>query len=218
MTDFEFFERTLHEQRSYRFRGEQAAWHAKQLRRWEAIDQWTVAGKPDGADADFTVTGSHVLDSGNPIGVAGLNERFNITLPQDVDDFYRKWDGGLLLFRQYYPILSVQQIIQVTLWHRDIGNEGDYPFHLIRFCDLGNSDYLAFRFSEKQEWEVIYKAYEYPDSEVILNWHEHPGAFLDSDFRHWLQRMIDTDGWPLGGQWIRRDNEPPPAERVDKKI
>jgi hypothetical protein len=209
--DYELFDHTLRERRRYRFVNEQGSYAMKRLRGRGVLEDVEVEMPQDGC---VEVSGTHVMNPGSPIGVAAINERFNISLPEDVDRFYRKWDGGVLLFREIYPLMSVQEIVQTTAWYLD-ANPTDLPVALVRFCDLGNSDYLALRLNTRQAWEVIFKANEYPDEDIIINWHEHPGAFLDASFSAWLKRMIETDGWPMGGKWIYPDEAPPPGERIE---
>ena len=104
---FGFFERSLAEQRTYKAGWDKVQGDVVKAPGWaehfEVLDQRTKT---------FTVRGRHVMRPGHPLGLAQVNERFDITLPSDIDAFYRRWNGGLLLFQRFYQILSVQEIIE----------------------------------------------------------------------------------------------------------
>lgn len=149
--DFEYFERTLHERRTYRCHRELAASQYEWMRTWDKTAGYQVTGNTEGPHADFTVTGTHRMAAGNPLGVARINERFNITLPADFDAFYRRWDGGVLLFSDNYPLLSVEQMVEVNMEFAEIANwDQRTPLRLIRFCSLYNDDYLCLRLGDDE--------------------------------------------------------------------
>lgn len=62
---------------------------------------------------------------------------------------------------------------------------------------------------------MVFKACEYPDSEYFVHWHELQGTVLDQSFSGWRQRMVSTDGWPIGGVSYHPQDLIPPTERVE---
>ena len=209
-TDYSFFERALDEWRTYKPR----------VRQWRELVQLPyfrsrvqAIGYP-GGDHRFRVR--HLMDEPNPIGVAQLNEQFNITLAAEVDDFYRQWDGGTLFFRQIYQVLSVRQIIEITQNIR-IGQHGlqpaDTPYDVLRFCHMNDEYYLALRRKPEGGWEVMFAPPGPSDADLLTNDEETRGYVTDPGFPSWLRRMCETDGWPIGGYEF--EPEPPPADRLD---
>jgi hypothetical protein len=215
-TDFDFFEQTLHERRTYRCRGERAAWRYDWMKNWH-LDDLVIAGSTDGDGADFTFAGTHQMNApGSPVGVARVNERFNVTLPADFDAFYRRWDGGKLLFRELYPLLSVEQMLIVNERFAGYAKwDGRSPLRLIRFCDMSNTDHLCLRLGDDGKWLVVFGRCQYPDADYFDNWHQiRREITLDTSFRGWLQRMVKTDGWPLLHDGYYEEEIVPPTEQV----
>src|SRR5688572_18582503 len=186
------------------------------MRRWDADDLIT-GGKPEGKDADFTFAGMHRMNlPRSPIGLARVNERFNVTLPADFDAFYRRWDGGVLLFRELYPLLSVEQMLIVNSEFAGYGKwDGRSPLRLVRFCDMSNSDYLCLRLGDDGTWLVVFGRCQFSDADYFDNWHQiKRETTLDTSFRGWLQRMVKTDGWPLLHDGYYEEEIIAPTERV----
>lgn len=214
--DFGFLERALHERRAYRCHGPYAAWRYEWMSEW-SLDDMVLKGKTDGEDADFVFTGTHRMRPGNALGVARINEVFNVTLPADFDAFYRRWDGGVLLFREIYPLLSVEQMLEVNEWYVENTTwDRRSPWPLIRFCDMSNGDYLAMRLSGDGAWQVNFLSRESPDECFIVDWEqEYSGSFMDASFTAWVRRIIATDGWPVGFVSLYEDDIIPPTERIE---
>lgn len=211
-TDYSFFEQTLDQWRTYKP-------HIGQWRELIELPYYRSRVQVIGnliPGGDYRVRVRHLMNELNPIGVAQLNEQFNITLPVELDDFYRRWDGGTLFFRQFYQVLSVQQIINMTRNIR-IGQQGfqprDTPFHALRFCHMNDEYYLALRLQKSGSWEVMNAPPGPTDAELLSDDEETRGYVTDPDFPTWLRRMCDTDGWPIGGYEF--EPEPAPAQRLD---
>jgi hypothetical protein len=145
-----------------------------------------------------TFDANHLLRPGEPAGLSLVEKEFGIRLPEDINEFYKRWGGGLLVFRREYELLAPGEMVRLARELRQIrGEPADLPWRLIRFCDIGDSCYFALRLSEKNEWEVIYADVSYYDADL-----QSGGAqgqcytHTDASFRDWLKRMADTDGWP----------------------
>jgi len=207
--DFSFFERSIRETRTYRFtRG----WHRDRLMQPDVREHLRVLGR----GRYYTeVSGSHVLRLGCPEGVRAVEERFGVELPREVHDFYGRWNGGVLLYRELYSILPVAGIIHTALQFRRVRREPtspkELPWHMLRFCDLGEGNCLALRRKGRSDWEVIWADIEVSDTDLILPERaaEHARAVLDPSFLAWLKRMNDTDGWPWGESIMLPDDRPP---------
>lgn len=212
-TDYSFFEQTLEQWRTYKPR----------IRQWRELielpyyrSRVQVIGKlVPGGDYRFRVR--HLMNEPNPIGVAQLNERLNITLPSELDDFYRRWEGGTLFFRQFYQVLSIRDVLQQAELQRT-PDDGYTPSiaassRILRFCHIHDGRYLALRHRARQTWEVMKVPPGYTDAELVVDDDDVPGFVTDPNFPTWLRRMCDTDGWPIGGYEF--EPEPPPAERVE---
>lgn len=100
--------------------------------------------------------------------------------------------------------------VQNTAWDRRS------PWPLIRFCDMSNGNYLAMRLSSDGGWQVNFLSREDPDERFIADWEqEHKGAFLDPSFTAWVERIANSDGWPIGGEIVLSDDDNrPPTERI----
>jgi len=165
------------------------------------------------------VRGSHVLFAGCPDGVRAINDRFGVDLPSEVHEFYTRWNGGLLFYRELYRLLSVQEIIDTAARCRSLRGEpqdpSELPWHVLRFCEVWDGDYLALRRQAPLRWEVTWADGEMSDEDMI-----HPedpqsdaNGVLDSSFLAWLRRMEETHGWPWGGR-VRAPRDWPPGRRV----
>jgi len=207
-TDFSFFERSIRETRTYRFT---CPWHRDRLMAADVRDHLQVLRRGRHY-ADFQ--GSHVVRAGCPEGVHAIEERFGVRLPREVHDFYKRWNGGLLLYREIYPVLSVQEIIETAIDFRTVRGEptdpSKLPWHLLRFCDMSNSNYLALRSQNGRDWGVDWADVEVTDSDLILPERavNYKGV-MDPSFLVWLKRMNDTDGWPWGESIMLPDDKPP---------
>ena len=212
-TDFSFLERSLKEQRIYRFtiRG-----YFDQLRDPTLCERIDILEEtPD----RMVVRGTHVLFPGSPNGVRAINEKFGVDLPPEVDDFYTRWNGGLLLHRELYRILPVEEIIATALELRRIVKEptdpAKLPWYVLRFCDLGDGRYLALRRNAPGRWQVVWTSFEDTDTDLVFpqGLEEDANGVLDGSFLGWLRRMEGTDGWPWGGR-IRAPRDWPPGNRI----
>ncbi|MBM4041715.1 MAG: SMI1/KNR4 family protein [Planctomycetes bacterium] len=212
-TDFSFFERSIREKRTYRFT---CPWHRDRLMEPDVRDHLQVLRR---GRHYMEVRGSHVLRPGCPEGVRAVEERFGVKLPGEVHDFYKRWNGGFLLHRELYPILSVQEIILTAVDFRTVRGEptdpSKLPWHLFRFCDMSNSNYLALRRKAGRGWEVVWASVEVYDSDLIIPEYaaQHRRCVMDPSFLVWLRRMEDTDGWPWG-ESIMLPHDKPPSERI----
>ena len=212
--DYSFFEASLADQRTYR-----GQWDRQQLGLFEGAQARGRLELLSRKRDDLRFRGTHVMRPGHPLGLAQVNEQLGITLPEDIDAFYRRWNGGLLVLKRFYHLLSAADIIRRSREMRQIRREPgppELPWHLVRFCDLGNSEYLALRFDPStSDWNVFWASHEELDAYYIADTAKPPGrrefTIVDPSFRSWLQRMCATDGWPE----CPDDNPTPPFfERV----
>ncbi len=209
-TDFGFFERSLNEKRIYRV--------TRDLER-DMIRKLGTAGAVqilDDTEEHTLVRATNLMDPGSPDGVKPIEDRFGVKLAQEVDAFYRRWNGGVLIYRSVYLILDVQAIIETAIDFRQCqGVPMDLPWHVLRFCDMGSSDHIALRRNTDADWEVIWADVENCETELLYP--EDPQAdargILDASFLAWLRRMDETDGWPWG-EHIMLPHDKPPCERV----
>jgi len=201
-----FFEKSKAEVRTY-----STNWNApcKTLRLLGEHGLLTVV--EDGMDEEgndrVVVRGSHMMNPGNPVGLAQVNERFNITLPGDLDQFYRLYNGGYILFRELYRLMPVEQIIEWTLDFRT-GEDAKTPFHVIRFCDLGDSQCIALRRTPSGEWVVMYAEPGFSTDALLHDEELIRDYTWDNSFTAWLKRMCATDGWPSAMRVYPNDKEP----------
>ena len=198
MTNFRFFEESLTDLRAYRVMDR---WYWQCVTKPEIRPHLAVQRERESDNIFGEVRGSHVMGDANRIGLAQVAEQFNVILPPDVDDFYRRWDGGLLLFQQPYLLLSANEIIKTAVEFRELrqGQEpANLPWHLLRFCNVGNGNYLAFRQRrQRTNWEVIFASVEELDVDLLYDREDLNEVVLDSDFSSWLHRMCKSDGWPI---------------------
>jgi len=212
-TDFSFFERSLEQSRVYRFTIPGCFERLKDPAFRGRID--ILREEPDRME----VRGSHVVFPGCPDGVRAISERFQLALPQEVDAFYRRWNGGLLLHRELYRILPVEEVIATAIRLRRLRWEPldpqKLPWHVLRFCEMWDGDYLALRRRAPLDWEVIWADVEAAEADLLYpsDPEEDANCVLDSSFLAWLRRMEETDGWPWGGK-IRPPSDWPPGTRI----
>ena len=158
-TDYSFFENSLNEVREYRFTN---GWQCDrflmksrshignldvrphlQIVPEIAPDKETYLGDPF-VNA-CTVKGSHVMRPGMADCAMLVQEKLQLALPPELETFLQRWNGGFLLFREFYELLSAEEIVEVAI---EMDETLDQPFlwphRVIRFCDLGNSNYLVF--------------------------------------------------------------------------
>jgi hypothetical protein len=166
---------------------------------------------------DYTlVRARHLMDRADRKGVAPLEKRFGVQLTDDVADFYRRWNGGVLIFRNIYIVFPVRLIERTAKELRKAhGLSSALPWRVLRFCSVEEGDHLALR-QNGVGWHVIWASHEYDEAEFLEP--EDPAVdarrVLDQSFAAWLQRMDATDGWPLSEQLLLLGEEPP-LERVE---
>lgn len=226
-TDYSFFEQSLTQQRTYSVK---TGWHCDRfvldriarihinkldVRAHIEVLSMVEEDDDDEAREVCRVKGSHVMRVGSSDGVERIQQAFDITLPPAVDDFYRRWNGGFLLFREFYELLSVDEIIKETLsWDEMLGRPTDGPRIAIPFCTVLGDCYLALRKTDEGEWEVIIFG---PEEAGVLLQDRHeagPGFTKDPNFPAWLKRMCQTDGWPISEGFSGMLGDDPPAEQV----
>lgn len=209
-TDFSFFERSLTEKRIYRVTRD---------RERDLLKDLATSGDVEVLEDSEEYTDllvANLMDPGTPEGVKPIEERFGVTLPQDVRAFYRRWNGGILIYQAVYSILDVESIIAMALEFRQChGVPAGMPWHVLRFCDIGSSDYFALRHKTDAEWEVILADHECHEMEFLVP--EDPKIdarrVLAGSFLGWLRRLDESDGWPWGKQ-IMPPHRKPPCQRV----
>jgi hypothetical protein len=209
-SDFGFFQRSLNEKRVYRVTRDYERDILKELGAAGAVDIL------EDAEEHTLVAVTNLMDPGAPNGVEPVEEKFGLSLPREMDAFYRRWNGGLLLYRSLYTLLNVRSIIQTAIeFRRDYGVPRDLPWHVLRFCEIGDSDCFALRRRPDGGWEVILAVHEYDDTEFLEP--EDPKVdarrVLSDSFHGWLQLMDETDGWPWGPR-LRPPNAESPCQRV----
>ena len=131
-------------------------------------------------------------------GVKEIEQRFNIRLPADFNEFYQIHHEALILTRNPVLIMSPAQIIHVSDDLRDAHEvPKDLPRHVIRFGWLGTDTYFLLRFEEATgQWGVMISSYSHATDTELQDrtaW----GTPCDKSFTEWLRRMIETDGAPL---------------------
>ena len=202
-----FFLRSCRERRVYHVL---MAFYHQQLRSPPWRGRVEVVGQDDmGRDI---ISGTHIMNPGNPRGIREVNQRFGVDLPGDVDAFYRQWDGGLVLLRQGYPVLSAEQVIETSLnMRRWRGESLGTPWNVLRFCDLGDGDYLVFRRCGEGKWDIALALVDALDADIVGN----NRLTVAPSFHAWLRRMIETDGYPLGLKPpVSPYDDTPQADRV----
>lgn len=113
----------------------------------------------------------------------------------------------MLILRQDYWLLPALEIIHVARQRAAYSPEssGYTGVHrLIPFAEVGHEtgDYIALRSrNDAMAWETCFYGHEYGTAWVETGGDE--WFVLDASFTAWLQRVIETDGWPPG----RRDDD-----------
>jgi len=208
--DFSFFERSLHEPRVYRvWRG----YEREAVRRIAEFDGLDILRD---TDEDTLIRTTNLMDPGTPDGVRSVEERFGITLPRDVHEFYTRWNGGVLVYGTLQVLLSVDEIIETAMDFRRCQEVSEgVPWHVIRFCNLGDGCYIALRRRSEGDWEAIFTSCENAELDLLnpTDLEEDRNRILDPSFSAWLRRTHETDGWPWGEHIAQPDGRPP-CERV----
>ena len=143
------------------------------------------------------VEGSHVMNPGNPSGLAEVNERFHIQLPNDMDQFYREWNGGYLLLSVPYELLSAKEIIEKNEEMR-LGRKEPLlkPWNIVRFAHIADGNYIGLSFVNSN-WHILFISIEYGDEELSG---KIPRQGIPVSFSEWLEFILKTDG-ELPGIW-----------------
>lgn len=210
-TDYSFFEAALRKSRRYRIRlmGYYEVVQAEPLRHQVKFLKETKKR------LDIEVR--HVMGPQNT-DAADIGHALKVKLPPDFTQFYKRWNGGYLLFREPYRLMPAKEILDFALELRRLREEPlDLPFHVVRFCDMGDGFYLALRRKpgRRNRWEVIWGGADYLDAELATAGKDIV-AVLDPSFCAWLKRMIRTDGWPISREGNHAfDYHIPAAERID---
>lgn len=202
MTDYEFFEQSLVEQRTYRLHADSSI----KMARHPAMDDFVKILSDD--EEDFQIRGSHALDAGSPIGLAYVNERLNVTLPRDIDDFYRRWSCGVLVFREFYYIYSPQEMVEETLrWRALHGHERplEPTVRVVRFCRFYDGCEFVLRQNDQGIWEVFATKPGSLEQEILSDVDGWFGGVSDASFRDWLKRLCETDGCPPAPDWAEEE-------------
>lgn len=131
-------------------------------------------------------------------GIRSIEERFNIRLPADFNEFYRVHNEALIMTRNPVLIMNPEQIIAVSNELREAHEvRKDLPRHIIRFGWLGTDSHFLLRYcKEANDWEVMISSYSHATDAELQDrtaW----GTPCDKSFTAWLRRMIETDGAPL---------------------
>ena len=205
-TDFDFFERSLHEPRVYRvWRG----WEREAVRQLAAFDGLDILQE---TDEHTLIRTTNLMDPGTADGVRSVEERFGVSLPPELHQFYGRWNGGVLVYGILYFMLSADEIIQTAEESRELeGVSLDLPWHMIRFCNLGDGCYTALRRRSEGDWEIIWADIEDAELDLLhpVDLEEDHNGILDPSFPAWLRRVDGTDGWPVGGNLDMPDGRPP---------
>jgi hypothetical protein len=208
--DFAFFERSLHQPRLYRVWSD---WEREIVRRLADLDGLDILAE---TEDETLIRAVNLMDPGTPEGVKPIEERFGIRLPRELHEFYRRWNGGVLVYRTLYSVLSVEDIVTTALELRELHEvPPDLPWHAVRFCELQDSDCLALRKRQSDAWEVVWAGCDRTDLDLLRpdDPREDCNCTLDPSFLHWLRRMDETDGWPWG-EHIMLPSDKAPCKRV----
>lgn len=198
---FSFFQTLLTEQRSYDYTAGHISFIERETRRMrQAYPDAIFPTICDGPVGNWDCPSTTVFHVAAPPaeGLALLEQRFNITLPQDLCEFYRTYNEALILTRNPVLIMSPAQIIYVSDDLREAHEvPKDLPRHVIRFGWLGTDSYFLLRYcAEADDWEVVISSYSYATDTQLQDrsaWETR----CDKSFSDWLRRMIATDGVPL---------------------
>jgi hypothetical protein len=208
--DFVFFERSLHQPRLYRVWSD---WEREMVRRLAELDGLDILEETEDETLIRTVD---LMDPGTPDGVKPIEDRFGIRLPRELHEFYRRWNGGVLVYGTIHVLLSVEGIIEATREMREAHEvPQNLPWHILRFCDLGDSEYIGLRRKSDEQWEAIWAGCECTDLELLhpTDPTEDRWGIIAPSFLQWLRRVHETDGWPWG-EHIAMSGDRPPLLRV----
>lgn len=128
--------------------------------------------------------------------VAALNPP--ATLPEDFVRFWRLWRRAVLIFRQDYWLLTAREMVSVAKEKASYSPEssGYRGVHrVIPFAEIGKDtfDFAALRLQPGEEsWRVCFCGRDYGTAEVET------GEYFETDrnFSEWLDRLMESDGWP----------------------
>ncbi len=140
---------------------------------------------------------SHMMRPFDGTDLGLVEHEFQMSLPDEIKSLYRRWSGGALVYRQVFRLLTPREIVSVTREIRTARNEDDLPYHLIRFCDMEDSNYFALRKdpAASDQWNVIFADIGYTDADMQGD--QGKGMICDASFTDWLVRLDETDGFPL---------------------
>jgi hypothetical protein len=138
------------------------------------------------------VSGSHVMNPGIADPFTPFKKFFFCNPPDDFADFYRRWNGGFLLFGLVYRLLPIEKMVSENAEFMKMrGHDVKSEWKIIRFADIGHNDFIGFR-KKGGRWVVSLILNEYHDDDL------HSGAFeapvLAQSFKEWVDRLIDLDG------------------------
>ena len=206
-TDFSFFESSLKTKRTYR-----TPYTANVEMLMDHDEQGVIEMVSESVE-EMVFRATHLLKPGFADGIRSVERKFEVTLPQDMHDFYRRWGSGYLVFLREYRLMPPSEIIEEVISFRTIRKErADMPKRMFRFCELEDSNFFAVRQNwSNGDWEVIYA--DIGDTDQELQGEYGDSCVTDASFTAWLKRMVDTDGWPIcpGDS----GSETPIFERVD---
>jgi hypothetical protein len=135
----------------------------------------------------------HILDLSPPGHDVRSDLVRPVRLPEDVIRFYGRIHSGLLIWRKEYQldVPGACDIGHLAEW-RHI--PADTSYHLLRFCEITSEDsYYALRSKDDGlNWDVVIALDEGPDVETVEEGYSHHPSFT-----HWLEWMIQNDGWPV---------------------
>ena len=160
---------------------------------------WRISPAP-ASEIDSIVEGTHIMKPGNPTGLEAVNKKFNVILPNDLDQFYKNWDGGYLLLSVPYTLLSVDEIIERNIWIRSVRHEPlDAPWKIVKFAHISDGNYIGMS-RIGAEWYILFISNEYYDAELSQTG-KPPRQGLPATFSEWLDLILKTDGvlpdiWP----------------------
>jgi hypothetical protein len=205
-SDFTFFEQSLRQPRVYR------VWRGREREIVRLLAEMDGLDILEETEEETLIRTVNLTDPGTPGGVKPIEERFGIHLPRELHEFYRRWNGGVLVYGTIHFLLGVEGIIETTSGIREAQQVSqELPWHILRFCDLGDGNYIGLRRKSDEQWEAIWASCEHTDPELLHPSdpvEERSGTFEPS-FLQWLRRVHETDGWPWGEHIAMSDDRPP---------